>query len=89
MPLPLGSWQDTRGADGEVLAGVIEVGLTGSYQWGSSVRFLAGYDVLLVSGLALAPDQLDFSADPENGQYLNDSGNTVYHGPHGGVEIVW
>jgi hypothetical protein len=53
----------------------------------SSARF--GYNVLWIEGLALAPDQLDFSDTPESGTYVANDGGTFMHGFNFGLEYGW
>ena len=52
-----------------------------------SVR--VGYNVLGLGGLALAPDQLDFTVTPTSGTGLATSGFALYHGAHVGLEAIW
>lgn len=75
-------------ATGEALAGLIEVGLSGHYRIGSRLTLRAGYDVILLSGLALAPEQFDVYSG-YFGSSLNDRGTVVYHGPSAGLELQW
>jgi hypothetical protein len=75
-------------ARGEALAGLIEVGLSGHYRIGSHLTLRAGYDVILLSGLALAPEQFDVYSG-YFGSSLNDRGTVVYHGPSAGLELQW
>jgi hypothetical protein len=52
-----------------------------------SVR--VGYNVLGLGGLALAPDQLDFTVTPTSGTGLATNGFALYHGAHVGLEALW
>jgi hypothetical protein len=47
----------------------------------------AGFNVLWVDGVALAPDQLDFTNTPTSGLALNHDGNAIYIGGHVGVGV--
>ena len=52
------------------------------------LQFQAGYRVLMVSGLAVAPDQLDFSINEDPAAVIGDidhQGTIVFHGPWAGV----
>ncbi len=48
-----------------------------------------GYSVLGLGGLALAPDQLDFTLTPTSGTGLATNGFALFHGAHVGLEAVW
>jgi len=48
-----------------------------------------GYSVLGLGGLALAPDQLDFTLTPVSGTNLATNGFVLFHGAHAGLEAVW
>lgn len=52
-----------------------------------SLRF--GYSVLGIGGLALAPDQLDFTDTPTSGSSIQNFGWIFYHGVSLGVEARW
>ena len=49
----------------------------------------AGYSLLWLDGLALAPDQLDFSTDAGAGTRLVNSSGIFYHGANLGLEARW
>ena len=48
-----------------------------------------GYNVMLVTGLALAPDQLDFTNTPTSGTRLDREGSVFLHGANVGIEAQW
>jgi hypothetical protein len=48
-----------------------------------------GYSVLGVNGLALAPDQLDFTDTFASGTALSTRGFVLFHGGHAGLEAAW
>jgi hypothetical protein len=50
---------------------------------------MAGYQVMWVDGLALAPNQLDFRNTPGAGTGLDRGGNVFYQGAHVGVGCRW
>jgi hypothetical protein len=49
-----------------------------------SVR--AGYNLLWIEGVALAPDQLDFTDTPTSGMFIDTSGGLFAHGFSAGLE---
>jgi hypothetical protein len=56
----------------------------------SHLTFRAGYTYLYVSGLALAPDQLDMSPIQSNSRrFIADKGSMSMYGPYVGGELVW
>jgi len=48
-----------------------------------------GYNVMGLGGLALAPNQLDFTVTPTSGTALSKDGFVLFHGVHAGLEAVW
>jgi hypothetical protein len=48
-----------------------------------------GYNLLWLEGVALAPEQLDFSDTAQSGNSLQDSGGTLMHGFNFGLEYGW
>ena len=48
-----------------------------------------GYNVLWIEGLALAPDQLDFSDTAASGTNLQTSGGLFLHSVNVGLEARW
>jgi hypothetical protein len=77
--------QDTR----EKLAFIGEAGLFASYRVSDCLTVRAGYQVLYLSGVALAPEQIDFSADPTVPSDINVNGGILYHGGSLGVMFTW
>jgi hypothetical protein len=52
------------------------------------IRVRGGYNVLWIDGLALAPDQLDFTA-ATTAQAVRGDGQVFLHGANFGLEAVW
>jgi Putative beta barrel porin-7 (BBP7) len=48
-----------------------------------------GYNLLFITGLALAPDQLDFTAGPSSGLRLDRQGGVFLHGINIGIDARW
>lgn len=79
------------------LGQMLETQITVAYSPMDNVSFHAGYQLLIISGLALAPEQLDLVGDAANFSVpvqdssagTDDSGSIVFHGPHVGLEIRW
>lgn len=68
------------------VAFVGELNLTGVYQINSCWGLRAGYNLLWVEGVALAPDQLDFTFTPTSGTAIVSNGGVFMHGVSAGVE---
>lgn len=49
----------------------------------------AGYSTVWISGLALGPDQFDFTLDDDSGTRLNGSRGMFLHGANLGLEARW
>jgi len=64
-----------------------EVGFMGAYKIFPNLTLHAGYDFTWVTGLALAPEQLVFSADPPNG--IKRNGSIFYQGLTMSMEWLW
>lgn len=64
-----------------------EVGFTATYKFRPNLMGRAGYDFMWVTGLALAPEQLQFQPVPVNA--INTNGSIFYHGVSLGLEWMW
>ena len=49
----------------------------------------AGYNLIWISGVALAPNQFDFTNTPTSGKTLANTGNVFLHGANLGLEAKW
>ena len=66
-----------------------EINLSAIYQLTKTWNVRAGYNLLWIEGVALAPNQLDFSYTPTSGSQLNNEGGVFYHGASIGLEARW
>lgn len=66
-----------------------ELGITGIYQINQNWGLRAGYNLIWLQGLALAPEQLDYTFTPESGTALHRDGGLFLHGLSLGVEARW
>lgn len=62
-----------------------EIGLNGTCQLANYCTLRAGYNLLVVTGLARATDQIDFTSNPIPS--LNSHGTAFLHGPSAGIEF--
>jgi hypothetical protein len=75
--------------DGGAFSFVGDINASGYYRLNHTWGIRAGYNIMLVTGLALAPDQVDFTNTPVSGRGLNRSGDVFLHGANVGVEAIW
>lgn len=66
-----------------------DLNFTGSYALNDVWSLRGGYFVMYVNGLALAPDQLDFTNDLDTGTRITTRGNLFVHGVNLGLEASW
>jgi len=78
-----------RSSSGGDTAFVGEINLGLSYQVTKVWSVIGGYNVLWLDGLALAPDQLDFTFASDSGTALNHNGGAFFHGASVGVAARW
>jgi hypothetical protein len=71
------------------LAGMVQMGITGKVDLARHVSLRGGYHAMYLSGMALAPDQADFTTNPLNTSTVENAGSVLYHGASGGVELRW
>lgn len=79
---------ETSAADGQV-AFVGELNLTAIYRLSDVWNLRAGYNLIWIAGVALAPDQLDFSGTLPAGEQLSSNGSVFLHGVSCGMEARW
>jgi hypothetical protein len=74
---------------GEQVAFLGELGLNGNYQFSQNWFLRGGYQVYWLDGVALAPEQLDFTNTPTSGTNLNKTGSLFMQGAHAGLMARW
>lgn len=79
----------TTGADGCEVAFVGDLNLSLIYRLSDVWSLRGGYNLIWISGVALAPDQLDFSGTLPAGDRLHSNGSLFLHGVSCGVEARW
>jgi len=78
----------TSASDTDV-AFVGELNLTAIYRLNEVWNLRAGYNLIWITGVALAPDQLDFSGELPAGNQIDSDGCVFLHGVSCGVEARW
>jgi hypothetical protein len=82
-PLPL------IAATGGQASFVGEVGLNARYRWTDRLTLIGGYNVLWITGVALAPEQLATTNITTGLAAVNSDGSLFYHGANLGLEYAW
>jgi len=70
-------------------AGVADAGLFATWNFNPNIALTAGYQILYIAGLALAPEQLASSNAQGAYSQLDTSGSAFYHGPSVGLKVSW
>jgi hypothetical protein len=81
--------RSARSANGGSAAFVGDLNLTGIYHINSTWGLRTGYNLIWIEGVALAPDQLDFTNTPSSGSALVTGGGVFLHGINLGAEARW
>ena len=71
------------------VAFVGDINLSGAYRLLDNVWLRGGYNFMWIEGIALGPDQLDFTLSPTSRNGLNNDGGVYLHGANAGVEVRW
>lgn len=71
------------------LGGIFQFNLTTIYRINSQWGLRGGYNLIGLTGVALAPDQFDFTDTADSGTRLAGNGNVLMHGFNFGVEYRW
>jgi hypothetical protein len=89
IDFPAFVFRDRQGGDDTRLAFVGDLNLTAIYQLTHTLGLRFGYNLIWLEGVALAPDQLDFTNAPNSGKEVRDGGGVLLHGVNAGVEARW
>lgn len=63
--------------------------LVANYHLSCHITLYAGYEVMWVDGLVLAPEQFNPQFPPQREVRINNNGDVLYHGALAGVEVTW
>lgn len=77
------------GASSTNVAFAGEINLSVIYQITTNWGLRAGYNVFLIDGVALAPNQADFTFTDDTGRTINQDSSILLHGFHIGIEARW
>jgi hypothetical protein len=81
------SFNQPFSANSSPIALIGEVGFQATYKFRPNLIGRAGWDFMWISGVALAPEQLQFVADPV--PYVNTNGHIFSQGVSLGLEWLW
>jgi hypothetical protein len=76
-------------ASGSEASFVGEVGLNARYRWTDRLTLIGGYNLLWITGVALAPEQLATINITTGVATVSTDGSLFYHGANVGLEYVW
>jgi hypothetical protein len=77
------------GANSNPVAFVGEIGLTTAYQVTPHFALRGGYQLLWISGVALAAEQAQMTLNELNANVIDTKGDVFYHGALVGGEFTW
>ncbi len=89
---PLGGDTIYRDAQSDAIGGVgllSQINLTAVYRINRQWGLRAGYNFIWLAGVALAPDQWDFTDTADSGSQLINGGGLFLHGANLGLERRW
>lgn len=75
--------------DSSTLSSLTELRLVGNAAITGNLHATFGYNLIWVTGLAQAPNQLDFSFTSSSSRFVDDSHSVFYHGAIVGLNWIW
>ena len=88
-PLPTTTFRPTASSDKAGMGMIADMNLSAIYRFNEVWGLRVGYNLIWLTGVALAPDQFDFSPTPTGGTNLNGSGSMFLSGANLGLEARW
>lgn len=71
------------------LSGMVEFGIHTSIQINERVALILGYNGLMLTSMALAPKQMEFSTAPGAQNVIRHGGTVFYYGPSVAMQVNW
>ncbi len=71
------------------VAPMLEFGTTARAELGPRAEVFAGYNMLLLSGLTLASEQVDWATGGSAQRGIDNRGTAFFHGFNGGMSVRW
>jgi hypothetical protein len=84
-------YRSPRASDRGAVGMISDMNISGIYRLTDTWGLRIGYNLMWLTGVALAPDQFDFSAstEPEVGTRIVGTGSVFLHGANVGLEARW
>jgi hypothetical protein len=84
-------YRSPRASDRGAVGMISDMNVSGIYRLTETWGLRLGYNLMWLTGVALAPDQFDFSAstEPEVGTRIVGTGSVFLHGANVGLEARW
>jgi hypothetical protein len=82
-------WRPARSTFGSSVGFIGDVNLSAIYRLTEVWGIRAGYNLIWIDGLALAPNQFDFTNTATSGTLLASGGGIFMHGANLGLEARW
>jgi hypothetical protein len=88
-PLATTQFRPTASSDKAGMGMIADMNLSAIYRFNEVWGLRVGYNLLWLTGVALAPDQFDFTPSSIGGTNLNGSGSMFLSGANLGLEARW
>ena len=88
-PLPQTPFRPSASSDKAGMGMIADMNLSAIYRFNDVWGLRVGYNLIWLTGVALAPDQFDFSSSRTGGTNLNGSGSMFLSGANLGLEARW
>jgi hypothetical protein len=88
-PLPQTPFRPSASSDKAGMGMIADMNLSAIYRFNDVWGLRVGYNLIWLTGVALAPDQFDFSSSQTGGTNLNGSGSMFLSGANLGLEARW
>jgi len=88
-PLPTTTFRPTASSDKAGMGMIADMNLSAIYRINDVWGLRVGYNLIWLTGVALAPDQFDFTPSQTGGTNLNGSGSMFLSGANLGLEARW
>ena len=87
--LPLRPFRQPTASDTAGMGMIADMNLSAIYRFNEVWGLRVGYNLMWLTGVALAPDQWDFSASRTGGTAINGTGSMFLSGANLGLEARW
>lgn len=88
-PFATKAFRQPKSSDTAGMGMIADMNLSAIYRFNDVWGLRAGYNLMWLTGVALAPDQWDFVASPAGGTGINGTGSIFLNGANLGLEARW